>query len=93
MSKWHDITDKDDVSISEDGNSLQICFDSDYDGNIWVEIPLELLPDELTEQIVAHANREIVENLEKKATGNRILGASKEWLNGVMWSIEIIKDK
>ncbi len=51
MSKWHDITDKDDVSISEDGKSLQICFDSDHNGNIWVEIPLELLPDKLTEAI------------------------------------------
>ena len=51
MSKWHDITDKDDISISDDGKDLHVCFDGDYDGNIWVSIPLELLPDGLTEAI------------------------------------------
>ncbi len=43
MSIWYDIKNSEDVSLSEDGKSLQVCFDSDHNGNIWVDIPLELI--------------------------------------------------
>jgi len=48
MSKWHDITDQEDVSLSEDGTELQVCFDSDHDGNIWVAIPIEFVKQAMT---------------------------------------------
>lgn len=48
MSIWYDIKDKEDVSLSDDGKSLQINFDSDHNGNIWVEVPLEFI-DQLRE--------------------------------------------
>lgn len=51
MSMWYEIKDKDDVSLSEDGKSLQVNFDSNHNGNIWVEIPLEFI-DRLRPQTV-----------------------------------------
>lgn len=43
MSKWHEVFNEDDVSISEDGKTLEIKFDTDHNGNIWVEIPLAFI--------------------------------------------------
>lgn len=43
MSLWYEITDEEDVSLSEDGKHLQVNYDSDKNGNLWVEIPLEFI--------------------------------------------------
>lgn len=29
------------MSLSDDGKELQVCFDSDYDGNIWISLKVE----------------------------------------------------
>ena len=46
MSKWHEVIDNDNVGISEDGEKLQVKFDTDHDGNVWVEIPLNFIESE-----------------------------------------------
>lgn len=43
MSIWYEITDNEDISLSDDGKCLQINFDSNHNGNIWVEVSLELI--------------------------------------------------
>jgi hypothetical protein len=43
MSIWYEIKDKEDVHLSDDGKELQINFDSDHNGNIWVSVPIELI--------------------------------------------------
>ena len=43
MSKWHKVNDKYDVSLNEKGDTVQVCFDGDHEGNIWVEIPIEYI--------------------------------------------------
>lgn len=43
MSKWYDVTDKEDISLSEDGTEIHICFDDDYMGAIYVSVPTEMI--------------------------------------------------
>jgi len=43
MSTWHEIKDIEDVSISDDGEFLHVNYDSDYSGNIWMEIPIKFI--------------------------------------------------
>jgi hypothetical protein len=43
MSVWHEIKDKEDVSLSDDGKTIEVLFDGDDNGNIYVEIPVEFI--------------------------------------------------
>lgn len=45
MSEWYKVEDQEDVGLSKDGKMIQICFDANYNGNVWVEIPIEFLKD------------------------------------------------
>lgn len=48
MSLWYTIKDKEDVSLSLDGKSLDVCFSGDdHNGNIYVEIPIEYIKEAL----------------------------------------------
>lgn len=40
MSTWHE-PKIEDMSLSDDGKELQVCFDSDYNGNIWISLKVE----------------------------------------------------
>ena len=43
MSKWIDIKDSDDVSLSEDKTEIHIWYGYDDDGNCYVSVPVELI--------------------------------------------------
>ena len=43
MSEWFTIKDKNDVSLSDDGETVQIRFRANYMGNVYIEIPVEML--------------------------------------------------
>jgi hypothetical protein len=58
MSIWYEIKDKEDINLSDDGKSLQINFDSDHNGNIWVEVPLELI-DQLRQPAVMQRSEQL----------------------------------
>ena len=40
MSLWYEIKDQDDVSLSDDGKTIYVCFNGNHNGNIYVEIPV-----------------------------------------------------
>ena len=43
MSTWYQINDSESIALSEDGKSVEVLFDSDGFGNVYIEIPLELI--------------------------------------------------
>lgn len=43
MSVWYQIKDGDDVELSEDGKTLDICFLEDHNGGNYIEIPVEFI--------------------------------------------------
>ncbi len=43
MSEWFEIKDPEDVELSDDGKAVQVMFDTDNNGNRYVEIPVEML--------------------------------------------------
>ena len=43
MSVWYEIEDQEDVELSEDGKTLEINFNSDHNGNIYVEVPIDII--------------------------------------------------
>jgi hypothetical protein len=43
MSEWFDIESKDDIEISEDGETLEILFNTNKFGNQYVEVPIEFI--------------------------------------------------
>ena len=43
MSQWYEITDADDISISDDREDLHILFDSNDFGNVYVSVPIEII--------------------------------------------------
>jgi hypothetical protein len=47
MSTWHTIMDKENITLSEGGSLLDILLDHDDFGNIYVEIPVELIKEVL----------------------------------------------
>jgi hypothetical protein len=47
MSKWYKVEDAEDVEISEDGKTVEVMFNTDYAGNCYVEIPVEMLNKQL----------------------------------------------
>lgn len=40
MSTWHE-PGKDDISFSDDGKEMHVCFDSDYSGAIYIHLKVE----------------------------------------------------
>ena len=43
MSEWHEVKDPADVELSDDGQSVDILFDTDPNGNHYVTVPLDML--------------------------------------------------
>lgn len=43
MSIWYEVKDPENIDLSEDGKSVQILYNEDYNGNCYVEVPVELL--------------------------------------------------
>jgi hypothetical protein len=43
VSEWHEVTDADDISVSEDGENLEIYVCSNDNGNVYVEVPIAML--------------------------------------------------
>ena len=43
MSLWKKIKDEDDVELSEDGKTLEVLYDTDKQGNYYIEIPIEIV--------------------------------------------------
>jgi hypothetical protein len=43
MSIWHTVKDIDDVQVSDDKTTLEILFNSDYNGNNYVEVPIDFV--------------------------------------------------
>ena len=41
MSIWHEIKDQEDVQLSDDGKTIEVCYGSDNQGNLYVDIPIE----------------------------------------------------
>lgn len=50
MSFRHTITDIEDVQISDDGKELEVLYDSDNLGNLYVDIPIEFVKQRLAEE-------------------------------------------
>jgi hypothetical protein len=51
VSKWHRIEDIKDIEISQDGADLEVLIGQDYFGNVYVEIPIELIKKVLADAI------------------------------------------
>lgn len=47
MSIWYEVKNKEDVSISEDGKTVEILFKSDNQGNYYVDVPIDFLEQEI----------------------------------------------
>lgn len=43
MSEWFDVTNQDDVDLSDDGKEVHILFATNRNGNRYVSVPVELL--------------------------------------------------
>jgi len=43
MSEWFEITDPKDIEVSDNGETIEVWFDSDKNGNKYVDIPLALI--------------------------------------------------
>jgi len=43
MSEWFEVTDPDDVDLSDDKKFVHILFDTDNNGNRYVEVSVEML--------------------------------------------------
>ena len=43
MSEWYEVKDPDDVNLSDDKKFVHILLDTDYFGNRYVEVPVEIL--------------------------------------------------
>ncbi len=51
MSIWYEIKDKKDLNLSDDKKDLHVLFDGDYNGNIYVSIPIEFIKEVLEKAI------------------------------------------
>ncbi len=56
MSEWFEITDSSDIEISEDGTSIEVWFDSDRNGNKYVDISLALIAEVIGTQLKKERN-------------------------------------
>lgn len=52
MSIWKEIKNQEDVKLSEDGKTIDVCYKQDYSGNHYIEIPIEFVKSAL-EQVAA----------------------------------------
>jgi len=43
MSEWFEIKDPDDVDLSDDGNFVHVLFETNRNGNRYVEIPVSVV--------------------------------------------------
>jgi hypothetical protein len=43
MNEWYTVKDSDDVSLSKDGKTIDVLFDSNDWGNVYIEIPVEFI--------------------------------------------------
>jgi hypothetical protein len=43
MSVWYEIEDQEDVELSEDGGTLEIKFNIDDNGSVYVEVPIKII--------------------------------------------------
>lgn len=50
MSEWFDVTDQDDVDLSDDGKEVHILFATNRNGNRYVSVSVELLAKVLAAQ-------------------------------------------
>ena len=49
MSTWFE-PKKEEISLSDDGKELQVRFDSDYSGNIWISLKVQDVKDILKDR-------------------------------------------
>jgi len=52
MSEWFDVTNQDDVDLSDDGKEVHILFATNRNGNRYVSVPVEVLVKLLSAQLV-----------------------------------------
>jgi hypothetical protein len=57
MSEWYRIKDPDDVSLNEDTETLDVLFDYNNFGNVYIEIPLDFV----TKTIKTYMHKELME--------------------------------
>ncbi|KKN63239.1 hypothetical protein LCGC14_0503570 [marine sediment metagenome] len=43
MSLWIEIKKQEDVELSEDGKTIEVCYGADHNGNNYIDIPIELI--------------------------------------------------
>jgi len=43
MSEWYEVTDKEDVEISEDGQNVDVLFFTNDWGNQYIQIPIDII--------------------------------------------------
>lgn len=89
MSLWYEIKDKEDCNISEDGKMLQVNFDGDYNGNIWIEVPVKFIKDLLSADELTFPTKE--EILKQESLYNDANVDTFE--NGAEWALNYIRDK
>ena len=49
MSIWYEIKDGSNVELSADGTTVEVLFNTDYNGNNYVDIPIEFIKKALEE--------------------------------------------
>ena len=43
MSEWYEVKDADNIVLSDDKFFVEILFDTNYNGNRYVEVPVDML--------------------------------------------------
>lgn len=43
MSIWYEIKEQDDVELSDDKKTLEVCYEHDHNGNLYIDIPIEFV--------------------------------------------------
>lgn len=49
MSEWYEVENQDDVELSDDKKTLEVWFKANYNGNVYIEIPIEFVKNALKE--------------------------------------------
>ena len=47
MSTWIEIKNPADVRLSQDGKTIEVLYSNDYNGNNYIDIPIEFIKDVL----------------------------------------------
>jgi len=104
MSIWHEIKEQEDVGLSLDKKTLEVCYGSDRNGNLYVDIPIEFVKAALEDvagqpDVIAMLPTSKEINIEADSYDNSMSSmAEATWMpqgfkEGVKWVIKKLKER